>query len=69
MTETKAKPKGRPTTEASLKKLGFKVLAYDADRYHATLDYKGQPAALRGDSAKELLAIAKEWIEHVSSTS
>jgi ribosomal protein S13 len=66
MSETK---KGRPTTEASLKKLGFKVLAYDAARHHAQLEYKGQSTAMRGDSAKELLAIAKGWLEHVSSTS
>lgn len=64
MTETKAK--GRPTTEASLKKLGFKVIAYDADRYHARLEYKGSETAMRGDSAKDLLAIAKGWLEHVS---
>lgn len=63
MTEKK---KGRPTTEASLKNLGFKVLAYDADRYHATLEYKGAKTAMRGDSAKELLDIAKGWKEHVS---
>lgn len=66
MTEAK---KGRPTTEGSLKKLGFKVLAYDADRYHAELEYKGARTAMRGDSAKELLVIAKGWLEHINSTS
>lgn len=62
---TQAK-KGRPTTEQSLKRLGFKVLAYDADRYHAKIEYKGAVTAMRGDSAKELLAIAKGWLEHIS---
>lgn len=60
--------KGRPTTEASLKKLGFKVLSYDAERYHARLEYKDQRTAMKGDSAKELLAIAKGWLEHISTS-
>jgi hypothetical protein len=62
MTEAK---KGRPTTEASLKKLGFKVIAYDSDRYHARVEYKGHETAMRGDSAKELLAVARGWLEHI----
>ena len=61
--------KGRPTTETSLQRLGFKVLSYDAATYRAEMEYKGQFTATRGDSAEGLLAIAKGWIEHVNSTS
>lgn len=57
---------GRPTTQAQLEKLGFEVLALEG--YHASLIYNGQRARLRGESAKELLEIAKGWIEHVVST-
>lgn len=57
----------RPTTQAQLEKLGFEVVALDG--YHATLTYNGQRAALRGESAKELLDVAKGWVEHVVSTS
>jgi len=57
----------RPTTQAQLEKLGFEVLVMDG--YHASLIYKGQRTALRGESAKDLLDIAKGWVEHVNSTS
>jgi hypothetical protein len=57
----------RPTTQAQLEKLGFEVVALDG--YHASLIYNGQRTALRGDSAKELLDVAKGWVEHVVSTS
>ena len=56
---------GRPTTEASLKKLGFTVLEFDRETYWARVEYKGAVTAMRGDSAKELLAIAKGWLDHV----
>lgn len=56
----------RPTTIASLEKLGFKVIAYDADRYHARVEFEGARTAMKGGSAKELLAIAKGWLAHVS---
>ena len=57
----------RPTTQAQLEKLGFEVLAMDG--YHASLIYNGQRTALRGESAKELLDVAKGWVDHVVSTS
>lgn len=59
--------KGRPTTRAQLEKMGFEVVALDG--YHARLIYNGHRTAMKGESAKELLAIAKGWLEHISSTS
>lgn len=57
----------RPTTKASLEKLGFEVVSLDG--YRAELIFEGQRTAMKGESAKELLAIAKGWVKHVSSTS
>lgn len=59
---------GRPTTQASLKKLGFTVLEFDRETYWVRVEYKGAVTAMRGESAKDLLAIAKGWLEHVSTS-
>lgn len=55
----------RPTTRAQLEKLGFEVLSLE--EYRAEVVYGAHRTAMRGDSAKELLEIAKGWLEHVSS--
>lgn len=65
---TTKKP-GRPTTEAALKKMGFEVIAFDKGTHHAQLVYEGRRTAMKGESAKELLEVAKGWLEHISSTS
>ena len=57
----------RPTTQSQLEKLGFEVV--ELDGYYARLVYNGQNVAFRGESAKELVDIAKGWVDHVVSTS
>ena len=57
----------RSTTRASLEKLGFEVL--DLDGYRAEVVFDGHRTAMKGESAKELLEVAKGWLAHISSTS
>ena len=55
----------RPTTQEQLEKLGFEVT--ELDGYYARLVYKGQVAAFRGESARDLIDVAKGWVEHVEA--